>query len=291
LALEPDSLGEVVRVEGTVRLDTAPFAEYRSVRDPLAYSASLLRAALEDAGISVAGEIVFGSAPSDAVLLHEHLSLPLRDLVDSANRYSNNFMADQIALALSTVADGAGAADSAGEVAADSAPAGTADSASADTPATVAPSGSAAPCPANLTEAGRIITHRLRGEFGAGPSVRQIDGSGLSPDSRITGGVLARLLAWAGGDLRIGPDLAASLPTPGGDGTLRRRFQDGAPSVLRAKTGTMSTPPASGMAGYMDGPGTAPTIFVLLMNGEGPAWDLSRMKATQEAWVREYTRE
>jgi D-alanyl-D-alanine carboxypeptidase/D-alanyl-D-alanine-endopeptidase (penicillin-binding protein 4) len=263
LTLGTDSLGEVVRVTGTLRRSTPPAVEYRSVRDPLRYSASLLEAFLEAAGISIAGTIRVDPAPGeDAPVLLDFPSLPLRELIDSANRYSNNFMADQIALAYSIGAErGAPTSpDSCGKE------------------------------PASLTRAGSRLTDRLRDEFGAGPEVRQIDGSGLSPDNRLTGAVLARVLAWAGNDLRLGPELAASLPMPGGDGTLRRRFSEGGTEILRAKTGTMSNPPASGMAGFLEQGEISPAVFVLLMNGRNGGWDLSRMKALQESWVREYLR-
>jgi D-alanyl-D-alanine carboxypeptidase len=134
------------------------------------------------------------------------------------------------------------------------------------------------------------MTERLRTEFAAGEEVRLVDGSGLSPADRLTGAVLARILGDAWGDLGRGPEIAAALPRPGGDGTLRRRFADDERVGLRAKTGTMSNPPASGMAGYLEAGGSSPVVFVLLMNGQNSAWDLARMKALQEDWVREYLR-
>lgn len=263
VTLEPDSSGETIRVDGAIRVGSPPAVEYRSVRDPERFSAALVRSFIEAAGISIAGPTRADAAPDSARVLADFPSLPLRDLVDAANRFSNNFMADQIALALSALADSNGRV----------------------------PITTAEPRPASLTEAGKMLTRRLRAEFGAGASVTQLDGSGLSTGNRMTGEVLARLLERAWTDLRIGPEIAASLPMPGGDGTLRKRFGEGPAAVLRAKTGTMSTPAASGMAGYLEAGGPAPVAFVLLMNGRAAAWDLARMRALQEEWIREYLRE
>jgi D-alanyl-D-alanine carboxypeptidase len=101
---------------------------------------------------------------------------------------------------------------------------------------------------------------------------------------------MARLLADTWHDLRILPALLGSLPGPGEDGTLRKRFDGGAPR-LRAKTGTMNEPPASGLAGYLQGEGSGPIAFAILMNAPpGSAWTVPRMQSLQEEWVRLYTR-
>jgi D-alanyl-D-alanine carboxypeptidase len=202
--------------------------------------------------------------------------------VAKANRYSNNFMADQVALALSTRANLA-AADSVAR-------SGAADPSAWNTlPDTVALGSSSRP--ASLTGAGRWITTRLRETCGAPAGVWQFDGSGLHPGSRLTAEALGRLLVRAWTDLRIGPDFAASLAVPGQDGTLRGRFKDGPAPIMRGKTGTMSAPITSGIAGYVEAGRGAVIAFVILMNAPANAgWDLARMKTRQEMWVREFLR-
>ena len=281
--LEPDGNGgEIAKIEGTLPARAPARVEYRSVSDPLAFSASMVRAFLTREGIVIAGPTAFEAAPSEARLLVEFPSLQLRELVAKANRYSNNFMADQIALALSKRV-GPAAKDSTAR------PAPTDLEARDTLPDAVALDSSSRA--ASLTEAGRWITARLRETCGAPANVRQLDGSGLHPGSRLTAETLARLLAREWADLRIGPDFAASLAVPGQEGTLHGRFKDGPLPVMRGKTGTMSEPTASGIAGYLETSRGAIVAFAILMNAPASTgWDLARMKSRQEMWVREFLR-
>jgi serine-type D-Ala-D-Ala carboxypeptidase/endopeptidase (penicillin-binding protein 4) len=281
--LEPDGGGgEIARIEGTLPFGAPARVEYRSVSDPLAFSASMVRAFLAREGIQIAGPTVFETSNSKARLRLQFASLPLRELVAKANRYSNNFMADQIALALS--ARLAPADDDA------TTRPGMADSAAGSTPPESSATGHFSSA-ASLTDAGRWITAYLRESCGAPDGVRQFDGSGLHVGDRLAAETLARLLVRTWTNLGIGPDFAASLAVPGQDGTLRSRFQDGVAPILRGKTGTMSEPLASGFAGYLEASPGKVIAFTILMNAsENAGWDLARMKARQEAWVREYLR-
>jgi D-alanyl-D-alanine carboxypeptidase/D-alanyl-D-alanine-endopeptidase (penicillin-binding protein 4) len=283
IKLEPDGNGgEIAKIEGTLPARAPARVEYRSVSDPLSFSASLVRAFLAREGIGIAGPTVFEVAPSGARLLVEFPSLQLRELVAKANRYSNNFMADQIALALSKRVSLA-ARDSTAHPA-------PADLEARDTLPDAVALGSSSRA-ASLTGAGRWITARLRETCDAPAEVRQLDGSGLHPGSRLTAETLARLLARTWADLRIGPDFAASLAVPGQDGTLHGRFKDGPLPVMRGKTGTMSEPMASGIAGYLETSRGAIVAFAILMNAPASTgWDLARMKTRQEMWVREFLR-
>jgi D-alanyl-D-alanine carboxypeptidase/D-alanyl-D-alanine-endopeptidase (penicillin-binding protein 4) len=275
--------GEVARLEGTLPAGAPARVEYRSVSDPLAFSASMVRAFLAREGIVIAGPTVFEIAHPGSRLLAEFPSLPLRELVAKANRYSNNFMADQVALALSRRVNTATADSAAHSAMADPA------ARWSTLPDTVALGSSSRA--ASLTRAGLWITSRLRETCDAPTSLRQFDGSGLHPGSRLTAETLARLLARTWNDLRIGPDFAASLAVPGQDGTLRGRFKDGPLPVLRAKTGTMSEPMASGIAGCLETSHGAVVAFAILMNAPADSgWDLARMKTRQEMWVREFLR-
>jgi len=75
------------------------------------------------------------------------------------------------------------------------------------------------------------------------------NGSGLSRSERITPTQMAALLL-ASHEGRHGPELLATLPVAGVDGTLSRRFKGGpAEGRARLKTGTLST--AVALAGYV----------------------------------------
>lgn len=251
VTLEPSAVGELVRVAGAIAAGSGPALEYRSVRDPDLHALAVLRGFLAGAGTTVAGIDRIGAPSREPQPLIEFASPPLRELAASAQRFSNNLMADQVAMALALGEDGTGQA--------------------------------------SLTAGAEQITAYLRRTSGAGPEVRQFDGSGLHPASRVTAAAMAAVLARAWGRFESAPEFVAALAVPGEDGTLRRRF-DGAGRSLRGKTGTMSNPPVSGLAGYLDAAGQ-PVAFVILMNGTlGAPWDHARARELQEAWIREYLR-
>ena len=111
-----------------------------------------------------------------------------------------------------------------------------------------------------------------RGYLGAGSTVLDI-GSGTgafahafaSRSASVTASAMARLLqsAWAS---PVMPDLLASLPVAGQDGTLKKRFQTiGSP--LRLKTGTLKNVRA--LAGYwLPETPQHPLAIVVLVNSE-----------------------
>ena len=136
-------------------------------------------------------------------------SPPLPEVVRDINKYSNNTMAQQLYLTLALVQRGAGTPDG----------------------------------------ARAVLEGWLADALGAAADGVQIDnGSGLSRTQRISAAALARLLlrAWQG---PLMPELAASLPLAGVDGTLRRTR--GATGRAHLKTGSLRDVVA--VAGYVLG--------------------------------------
>jgi D-alanyl-D-alanine carboxypeptidase/D-alanyl-D-alanine-endopeptidase (penicillin-binding protein 4) len=80
---------------------------------------------------------------------------------------------------------------------------------------------------------------------------------------------LIALLSAAHRDYRIGPDLLASLPIGGIDGTLARRWH-GHPAKgrVRAKTGTLDK--VVTIAGYLAADSGHPLAFAILVNDVPP---------------------
>jgi D-alanyl-D-alanine carboxypeptidase/D-alanyl-D-alanine-endopeptidase (penicillin-binding protein 4) len=90
------------------------------------------------------------------------------------------------------------------------------------------------------------------------------NGSGLSRTERISAAQLAGLLR-AGQRGAQAPELLATLPVAGLDGTLSRRLKDGpATGKARLKTGTLRD--AVGLAGYVPDASGKPWVFVALLN-------------------------
>jgi D-alanyl-D-alanine carboxypeptidase/D-alanyl-D-alanine-endopeptidase (penicillin-binding protein 4) len=87
-----------------------------------------------------------------------------------------------------------------------------------------------------------------------------VNGSGLSREERITAQGLGRLLqiAWAS---PLMPELAASLPLVGVDGTMRRARGKGA-GLAHLKTGSLRD--VTGVAGYVHGAGGKRYVLVAI---------------------------
>ena len=118
----------------------------------------------------------------------------------------------------------------------------------------------------NATWADGVAALRGRlAELGMTGSFRSDNGSGLFASTEVSSKQLVSLLAAAHKDYRIGPDLVASLPTGGYDGTLARRFH-GKPGMgrVRAKTGTLDR--VKTLAGYVGVDSGHLIAFAILVN-------------------------
>ena len=104
-----------------------------------------------------------------------------------------------------------------------------------------------------------IVTRWWRERVGV-PVPQVENGSGLSREERVTPGALARLLQvmWHSPHM---PDLVASLPLAGQDGTLRR-----SQSQARAHLKTGSLRDVMGVAGYVDAQDGRRWVLVAIVN-------------------------
>jgi D-alanyl-D-alanine carboxypeptidase/D-alanyl-D-alanine-endopeptidase (penicillin-binding protein 4) len=116
--------------------------------------------------------------------------------------------------------------------------------------------------------------------IGAGEVPVFVNGSGLSRDERITAQGLGRLLqvAWAS---PLMPDLAASLPLAGVDGTMRRARRKGV-GLAHLKTGSLRD--VMGVAGYVHGAGGKRYVLVAIANHPQAAAARAAIDALVE-WV------
>ena len=170
----------------------------------------LLKTALIEKGVSVAGEVVSGAVPSDAQVVAKHLSPPLADILKLMNKPSDNWIAELI---FKTIG-----AEVMGE-------------------------------PGTWQKGRQAVTEFLSEIMGNPPVHRFIDGSGLSRYNLLNAELLTEILVYMYQNFQLMPEYLASLPIAGVDGTLKNRMQGMyAEKVLRAKTGTLSG--VSALAGY-----------------------------------------
>jgi D-alanyl-D-alanine carboxypeptidase/D-alanyl-D-alanine-endopeptidase (penicillin-binding protein 4) len=196
--------------------------------EPASYGARLIDALWREAGGALSGSVRDGRAPQGVAPSLEFSSPPLAEVVRDINKYSNNTMAQQLFLTLGLVQRGAGTSDN----------------------------------------ARAVLAQWLEEVLGADAGAVQIDnGSGLSRTQRITADGLARVLlrAWQG---PLMPELAASLPLAGVDGTLRRGR--GAAGRAHLKSGSLRDVVA--VAGYVLGPdGRWRVLVAMVQHGQAQA--------------------
>lgn len=94
------------------------------------------------------------------------------------------------------------------------------------------------------------------------------DGSGMSPNDRITPRAMTQLLRYAAAQ-PWGPAWRATLPVAGVDGTLRKHFADSPlKEKLWAKTGTLDE--TNALSGYLIAASGKTLAFSILVNGHRP---------------------
>ena len=116
-----------------------------------------------------------------------------------------------------------------------------------------------------------------------------VDGSGLSHRNRISAEQVVELLLWAQREERVFPDLYASMPRPGGPGTLKKRFEDVPAPSLRAKTGTLSDHGVSALAGYIDHPSQGRFAFCIIQQASPRSGvGIAQLRLREEDWLCEF---
>ena len=239
-----------VEVSGKIALAHRALVFRRRVPQQALYSAVLLRAALESAGVAVRDPARVGSSPAPRAgrptptLLARHESAPLVVLLRRINKDSDNDHAER-------VLEAAGAEVYGG-------------------PAT--------------TEKGLRLLREVIGELGLRPGTYvPRNGSGLGHANRITADAMADLLRALYLDPRVGPELLQSLSVGGVDGTTRNRFKGTlAAHRVRAKTGTLAGKSClSGLVG--DGPDVL--AFSILVQGLRGRHSLGAVRGAQVSCV------
>jgi D-alanyl-D-alanine carboxypeptidase/D-alanyl-D-alanine-endopeptidase (penicillin-binding protein 4) len=194
--------------------------------DARQYSARLLATLWRRGGGVLGGAVREGAAPAGVAPTFELVSPPLADIVRDINKFSNNVMAQQVFLTLGLALNGTGART---------------------TP----------------DDGRRALEAWLRERQGESLDGVVIDnGSGLSRQTRVSAALLARVLqrAWSSA---VMPELMASLPASGVDGTLRR-VKSARAGRAHLKTGSLRDVQA--LAGYALGASGKRYVLVAIVN-------------------------
>lgn len=218
---------ETITVTGQIPAGAVPQLVHRSIDNPTLYAGATFRYVLEQNGIAVSGPVRSGSVPAGAAGLYSAESLPLSQIISSMNKFSNNFIAEQILKHLGGVRFGR---------------------------------------PGSTAKGVKAIEAYLQ-SIGILPGTYFVEnGSGLSEATRISAAQLAHVLSAVHRDFSIKSEFVASLPIVGVDGTTKRwRFADSVRGLARAKTGSING--VSSLAGYVPMRDGRTAAFAILVNG------------------------
>lgn len=202
---------------------------YQSIHLPAKYFGHALAKGLQDVGVAFQGQIKRGfpeKMESQPVLVWRHLSKPLSFIVQDINKFSNNFMAEQVTKHL----------------------------------------GAKRLQPPGTTAKGLKVYEKCLVAIGVEPSKIYLEnGSGLSYDNKMSAKDLVRILLAGYRDEKIRSTFIASLSLHGVDGTMKgRRYKKELNGVLRAKTGSLNG--ISALAGFVPSADGRVVAFAILMN-------------------------
>ncbi|MFP4597280.1 MAG: D-alanyl-D-alanine carboxypeptidase/D-alanyl-D-alanine-endopeptidase [Persicimonas sp.] len=201
LRSEPTESGTRLVIEGRIGQQASAFRGRKRIDNPPEFAGAVLASALEMVGIEFDGEVKVGSTPDDAEKLVSHSSQPLSYVVLAMNKWSNNFMAEQVLRNLGVGDD--------------------------DEASTWDASREAA---MEFLEKAGVDTEKLTIHNGSG----LYDGNLVSPRQFV------QLLRYMN-DHPSAPEYLSSLAIAGTDGTLKRRLKDAPTAGnVRAKTGTLN---------------------------------------------------
>ncbi len=218
---------DVVQVSGSFPARSRTRRYRVPVTDPAAFTAGAVAAEFKRQGIALKGKIRRAATPPDAKLLSRHLSPPLSEVVSGLNKFSNNFVAEQVLKTMGAETHGA---------------------------------------PGTAEKGLRVVRDFLLSAGVSAKEIALADGSGLSRMNRSSPRALTTLLEAAHNDFRLRPEFMASLAVFGVDGTVRKRRRRGVDSRrIRVKTGLLNGVRAfSGYAAARNGEILA---FSVIMNG------------------------
>ena len=221
--------------------------------DPASYAERAVQGMWLEVGGKLSGRVRDGRAPANTRPTFEVASSTLADTIQGINKFSNNVMAQQLFLTLSLPRPGLIANGS--------------------------PNGAAS------FEASReVVRTWWRERFGEQDIPILDNGSGLSRQERITPQGLARMLqtAYASGAM---PELMASLPITGVDGTLRRSKSRVSQGWAHLKTGSLRD--ATALAGYVHTPSGRRLVVVGVINHPNAAAARPALEALIDWAVKE----
>ncbi len=217
---------DTITITGSVSKDRARSHYFVNITNPPLYAAMVFKDYLRRAGVVVDGTARRGVTPLLALEVTDFTSEPLSLALRGLNKFSNNFLAEQI---LKTM--GAHVAGNPG-----------------------------------TTKKGLAVIKKYLNSLGFDSSqFRIFDGSGLSRRNEISADLVVAVLKDMEGDWGVFPEFLDSLAVMGVDGSVQDRLaQTEEARRIRVKTGTLNF--TSSLSGYVQSADGEHFAFSILMN-------------------------
>jgi D-alanyl-D-alanine carboxypeptidase/D-alanyl-D-alanine-endopeptidase (penicillin-binding protein 4) len=215
-----------ITISGVVSVNHARETYYLNITRPAYYAASVFKEYLRQEGVEVTGKVRVGFVPEGAYEVLSHFSMPLSLILRGLNKFSNNFVAEQI---LKTIG-----ADIYG------------------------PPGTTLNGLRAMDEYMQSLKYKPEG-------FSILDGSGLSRQNRLSPDQIVSVFQDMYADLGVYPEFISALGVMGRDGNVLKRM-NGHNSAERArvKTGTLNS--VSALSGYFQSADGERFAFSILMN-------------------------
>ena len=213
--------------------------------DPASYAERAVAGLWAEMGGKLGGRVRDGRAPAGLKSAFDMTSFSLTETIRDINKYSNNVMAQQLFLTLSLNQNQS---------------------------------------PASFEASRTVVQNWWRERFGDQDLPVLDNGSGLSRQERITPQGLARMLqtAYISGAM---PELMASLPITGVDGTLRKSRSRVSQGWAHLKSGSLRD--ATALAGYVHTPSGRRLVVVGIVNHPNAAAARPALEALVDWAVKE----
>ena len=217
---------DLITISGGINLGQPRAQYFLNITNPTQYTLNIFKSYIELAGIKFDGKLLEGKLPKNAAELYTHEGEPLALALRGLNKFSNNFVAEQILKTIGAERFG----------------------------------------PPGSTKKGLSVFEEYISQLGyESGQYRIFDGSGLSRQNRLSPMILVDILRNMKNDLSVYPEFVTALGVMGVDGNVQHRMRKvKSSSKARVKTGTLNF--ISSLSGFFESKDGELFAFSILMN-------------------------